>query len=258
MQIVDISLLFTGFYVINVYVCDDAAHDFRLASVVLQDEVFAFQLFCFLETQLLGQFGHFFLQLQFYFPCITLQYLLSFVYPTHVFLVTYLSDAHACAVLDVVVETLSVSFIGHSIGSNRRFAAPERVEVLDEFQQHVHRLYVTVGAEIGACLAVYLSCLEDAWEVFVRYDDAGIGLTVFEQDVVFGIPLLDEVVLQQQGIFLRVHHDILDVPNVLHQTSCLQALLLLLEVARYPSFQPFGLTHIYDCARIIEILVTSG
>ena len=160
--------------------------------------------------------------------------------------------------MDVVVQALAVLASGHAFGRYGRIAASEGVDVADEFEQHIHRLHVAVGAEIGAKALVNLACLEDAREVLVRHDDAGVGLAVLQQDVVLGVPLLDEVVFEQQRVFLGVHDDVLDVANVLHQALCLQVLVLFLEVRRYPALQPFCLAHVDDGARIVEILVAAG
>jgi hypothetical protein len=69
--------------------------------------------------------------------------------------------------------------------------------------------------------------------------------------------LFDKIVLQQQGILLGVYDDIFDVPDVFYQTTSLQALLLLLEIARHTALQTLSLTYIDNSTRIIEILVAA-
>ena len=117
---------------------------------------------------------------------------------------------------------------------------------------------MAVWAEICSCPRDNLACLEDSGEVFIGDDDAWVGLPILEQDVVSGIPLLDKVVFQQQGIFLGVYHDISDVAYLAHQDGRLSVLMVLREIGVHPSLQVFSLPHIDDGARFIQVLVATG
>ena len=58
---------------------------------------------------------------------------------------------------------------------------------------------------------------QDPRELLVSHQDQGIGLVIPEENVVPGLMLLDEALLQDQGIGLRGGHRILDAPDGRHQ-----------------------------------------
>ena len=60
-----------------------------------------------------------------------------------------------------------------------------------------------VGSEEGAEAFVYLAGLEYTRQVFVRYADAGVSLSVLEKDVIAGIVFFDKTVLEQQCVLFR-------------------------------------------------------
>ena len=66
------------------------------------------------------------------------------------------------------------------------------VELLDERKNGLHRHHVRVGAVVGAPFLVDGSRAEDAREEFVGDTDGRVGLTVFQQNVIPRIVLLDE------------------------------------------------------------------
>ena len=66
------------------------------------------------------------------------------------------------------------------------------VELFDERKNGLHRHHVRVGTVVGAPFLVDGSCAEDAWEEFVGDADGRIGLTVFQQNVIPRIVLLNE------------------------------------------------------------------
>ena len=193
----------------------------------------------------------------FYVSRVTFEYFFRILYPLHVFLMTHLPYAHTCAIVDVIVEAFAIAFLLYSFLANSHFATPERVEVLDKFEQKIHGWHVAIRAIIGAELAIDFAGLEYAWEVLVGYDDGGIGLAILQEDVVLGAPLFYEVVLKQECVLLRIDDNVLDVAYVLNQTSSLQVLMFLLEVRRHAPFQLLSLTHIDDGASLVEILVTT-
>ena len=67
--------------------------------------------------------------------------------------------------------------------------------------------------------------------------------------------LLDEVVLQQKSILLRVHHYIAYIRNMRHQLTCLAALMVFLKITIHPSMQVLGFTHIDYLPLAVEVLI---
>ena len=72
--------------------------------------------------------------------------------------------------------------------------------------------------------------LEDAWIPFVCDDDAWVCFPILQQDIVSGVILFDEGVLQQQGIFFRVDHRVTDVSDLAHKHFGLVPVHLLMIV----------------------------
>lgn len=65
--------------------------------------------------------------------------------------------------------------------------------------------------------------------MLAAHHDPGIGLIVFEQDIVPRLEGLDERVFQQQGVGFAVHDDMADLGDLLHQHANLGAVLLALH-----------------------------
>ena len=122
--------------------------------------------------------------------------------------------ARCLAILDVIFEAFLVFVLFDGFSIYCLMAPSQRIEVADQFEQEIHGLYVTVRSEVGSEMLVYLPCLEDAGQVFIGDDDAGIGFPVLQQYVVPWRPLLDEVVLQQKGILFGLDNDVFYVANL--------------------------------------------
>ena len=257
MQIVDIGHSFVVLYIEYVHVVDGSAHHLALASVVLQQQILAFDILGLFKAHLFGELLHLRHQFALYLCRVALQYLLGFGYIPQVLFVRLHTHAGCLAVLDMVFQARLVLLFLYAVGRDMLMAASERVQVTYQFQQGIHRGHMAVWAEIGACPRDNLACLEDSGEVFIGDDDAWVGLPILEQDVVSGIPLLDKVVFQQQGIFLGVYHDISDVAYLAHQDGRLSVLMVLREIGVHPSLQVFSLPHIDDGARFIQVLVAT-
>ena len=91
--------------------------------------------------------------------------------------------------------------------------------------------YIGVGAEALGAVACGASLDADPGEGLVVDDDLGVGLVVLEEDVVAGLVLLDQRVLENEGLGLATHDDVLYAAYLTHQEACLGALHLTLEVA---------------------------
>ena len=74
-----------------------------------------------------------------------------------------------------------------------------------------------------------------------------------------GLVLLDEVVLQQQGVGLAVHHAVLQVCNLAHQDAGLGVEPPgVHEILCHPLSEVLGLAHINNRSLGIVITVDSG
>jgi len=122
----------------------------------------------------------------------------------------------------------------------------------------VHEPAVGVGAEVGRSVADYVAGGEDAREGFFFNADPGEGLIVLERYVVVRAVLLNEVVLEQEGVLFGLHDDVTDVGDPAHQHLHLAAHGVDLgEVGAYPLLQVLGLPHVNDPVLLVEILIHS-
>ncbi len=122
----------------------------------------------------------------------------------------------------------------------------------------MQRWNVAVRAEVCSKSLVYLSCVDNAWEIFVGYADARVGFTVLQQDVIAGIPLLDKVVFKQEGILFRVYDDVFYIVNLGNKYACLEVVVLSVEVTAYPSLQVLCLADVDDSVVFVKVLIAAG
>ena len=83
-------------------------------------------------------------------------------------------------------------------------------DLLDEFQQLPDLLRVCKGAEVFRSVVEFFSGEENARERFFFDHDPGIGLVVFQPDVVPRLKFLDQTVLQVKGILFGIDGGELD------------------------------------------------
>ena len=88
----------------------------------------------------------------------------------------------------------------HVFGGELVGAGAQGVEGADEFEQHVQGRAVGVGAVVARAVGALVAGGDEAWEPLVGEAEVGVGLAVFQQNVVLGLVLLDEVVFQQKGV----------------------------------------------------------
>ena len=170
-----------------------------------------------------------------------------------------LSDAGGLAVAEVVFQAGAELAGIDVLLAQVVFARPYRVQLAGNVQDGVHRLDRCIGTEVLRPILNDVACGVDAREAFLADDDGRIGLVVLEFDVVSGLVLLDEVVLEEQGVHFSLHHDESDVGDLLDEEPCLSVLVgLLVEIARNALLEALGLSDVQQVALRIEMLVDSG
>ena len=117
---------------------------------------------------------------------------------------------------------------------------------------------MAIRAEVCSKSLVYLSRVDNAWEIFVGYADARIGFTVLQQDVIAGVPLLDKVVFKQEGILLRVYDDVFYIVNLGNKYARLEVIVLTVELTAYPSLQVLCLANVDDSVVFGKVLIATG
>ena len=233
------------------------AHHLALGTVVVNEGYPALDFLGLFETELLCSFHHQLGELPDDFPSVSLEDFLGLSDILLIVFIRLFCHTWGIAEVQVVFQTglvfaLSNTFLGH-----HHIAGTGLVEPPDEVEHGYHRPHVAVRPVVGTRFAVDVACLENTWKGFVGDADAGVGLAVFQQDVVAWLVFLDETVLQQQGIFLGLHYRILDVPDLTDEYLGLESIYFLVEIGGHPPLQVLCLTHIDDYTIIVEILVTA-
>ena len=138
------------------------------------------------------------------------------------------------AILDMVFQANLVFLTRYVLFAQVVGTGPQGIQLLDQTQQGAGRLHGSVGAVILAAVLEHVPGHEHPGKGLLLDADPGVGLVVLEQHIVFGLVLLDQVVLEQQGICLGSDHDVIDPCDLGHQDTGLAAVVGLGEVGRDP------------------------
>ena len=143
----------------------------------------------------------------------------DFSNPAAVLVGTHLSGAAAGALPYLEIQTGPYLPAKHGIGVYLVTAGAQRPDLVNRVQKGTGMHHGAVRAEILGSVAHNPAGEEHAREWLGSDADPGIGLAVLKEYVVVGLVLLDEVVLQQQGVGLGVHHAVLHVGDLAHQDT---------------------------------------
>ena len=81
--------------------------------------------------------------------------------------------------------------------SQRQAARSDWIELAAQLQHCMHGFYARKWTEVFAAVANELARGKNPWEWLFFNNDIGVGLVIFELDVINGFVLLDEAILQQ-------------------------------------------------------------
>lgn len=138
-------------------------------------------------------------------------------------------------------------------------AVPQRIILLEEFEQIARVHHRAVRAEVARAVLLHAPGEEHPRIRLGCNAYPRVGLAVFQEYVVAGLVLLDEVVLQQQGVGLGVNHAVLQVRNLAHQDPGLGVQPLRRhEILRHPLVQVLRLAHIYHLPVGIVVPIHPG
>ena len=167
------------------------------------------------------------------------------------------ADTGRLALLHVVLEADLVLALGDLVRGEVKVAGADRVEVAHHSYGGVRHTDVGVRAEAHRAIVGGAALDADAGEGLVADDDLGIGLVVLEKDVVAGLMLLDEGVLEDKGLSFGAHDDVLDTTDLAHQKAGLRAGYVALEVATDAATQVLRLPDVDDRALLADVLVAA-
>ena len=132
----------------------------------------------------------------------------------HVLLAGAVPHARSDAAIDEVLQTRALD---HRLGAFRcvwdgEVARPVGKELFQYGKRVVEALAIREGAEVRCAILPRLPHFEHARVRLLKRDaDIGVLLIVPQADVVLGAPLLDEVVLEDQGLDLGIGDDRLEL-----------------------------------------------
>ena len=213
----------------NIHVDDLRTDDHRLARIVVQRiEALLVALRQF-EFQFPGSALHLLFEVATHGAQVALEHRDDHVDEPAVFPFALRPDAGAFAVAQVVLQADRIFPLGDLLGGEVELAGTQGNHLADEIQHAVLHHHRSVGAEVLRPVAVQLPRRLHAREMLAAHHDPGIGLIVFEQDIVPRLEGLDERVFQQQGVGFAVHDDMADLGDLLHQHANLGAVLLALH-----------------------------
>ena len=124
-------------------------------------------------------------------------------------------------------------------------------------QHDLCRIDGRVGTVIARTVPYDIPGLEYAREIFVLDNDGRIGFVVFQQHVVPGTILLDQVILQKKCILFRVDNKIFDVSYLLDQDTCFVAVVFFVEIGGNATLQVLCFAYIDDRSLLVKVLVAA-
>ena len=93
--------------------------------------------------------------------------------------------------------------------------------------------------------------LDGREHVAFRDGDERVGFIVLEVSVEPGSVLVDEVLLEHQGLVLVADHDVLERADLLNEQRDLRALILEVDILAHTRTKLFGLTDIDDLTVLV-------
>ena len=213
-----------------------------------------------LEVQPLGRIGHQSLVVADDFPAPARQDADDFLDVVGILLLRDLAHAGGLATADVKVQAGPELLLQDGLGSDDEVAGTQRVGLAEE----VHEVPRVHDAAVRAEIAVPMGLVdapgdEHPRELVPRHADPGIGLGILQENVVARLVLLDEVVLQQQGVGLGIDHGILRIGDFRHQDARLRREPLgRHEILRHPLVQVLRLPHINHISLGVIIPINAG
>lgn len=229
--------------------------DDGFALEMLKEVVLFLDFSGFFVAHLGRQLHHFRLHLAAYLVGIAFYDLACGIHILPVFDGVNLVFADTATGAEVVLEANLVFALVHTPFGHVGVAGADGVEPVYQLDNEVQRVAETIGTVVFTSALHDVAGLEYAGELLLGDADAGVTLAVFEEDVVVGLVLLDEVVFEQKSILLAIHHDIAYIGDVLDELLGLKAVLLFVEVTAHTAVEVLRFTHIDDLPCLIEVLV---
>ena len=124
-------------------------------------------------------------------------------------------------------------------------ALTQRIDRMNELHKISGMHHAAVRSEIPGSVPDHLAGKENLRELVLAHANPRIGLGVLQKDIVARLELLDQIILQQQRICLRLHDSVLRIGDLgHHHCSLAREPVRRHEILRHPLMQVLCLTHI--------------
>ncbi len=138
-------------------------------------------------------------------------------------------------------------------------ASPHGIDGLHHLEKLFRVLGAGVGPEVEGAVVLDISRYGEGGEAVLDAQAQGdIRLVVLEHDVVLGLVLLDEVVLEEKGLLLVAREHDGDVVHVAQEALGLLVLVPLSEIAFYPVLDASRLAYIDDVLPFVTEEIDAG
>ena len=157
------------------------------------------------------------------------------------------------------IETWTEFLMQDGLGGYLEIAGADGIDRVEEFHQIAGMDHAAVGSEIAGTILDHTARKKDFRKVIGTYAYPRIGLGVLEKDIVAGLELLYEVVLQKKCVSLRLYDRILSIGNLGdHDRSLSGQAVRRDEILSDSLVKVLCLAHIYDIPLGVIITVDSG
>ena len=161
---------------------------------------------------------------------------------------SYLARANAGTTPHLVINAraLATNILWKSTRTRRK---PQSAR--QKFDERICRSRTRIGAVVTRFVFFSFARKNETGILLVGDFDIGIGLCILEADVVFGIVLLDEGILQRKRLHLVVANVTIEIINRRDHSSSLGILFAVLKILRYAGFELARFAHVNDLAAYI-------
>ncbi len=154
------------------------------------------------------------------------------------------------ALMDMVVQAGSLL---SDIPGQVPIAAPQMVQLVEQFDRIPHRLAAGIRSEIFCLVLHHIPCQHHPGKRLPhRHLDKRIRLVVHQHGIVLRPVLFDQIAFQHQRLQLGIRHDILKPTDVGHHLLDLDALVPAgLKILPHPVLQADRLSYIYNVVLLV-------
>ncbi len=116
-----------------------------------------------------------------------------------------------------------------------------------------------IRSEIARAVLLVATHHAKPGKLFLRIKTyADVGLVVTKPHIVLGLVGFDKTVLEQQSLFFRVHHQILDGSHPTHEKRDAVPAVRLIDIITQTRTQVLGLAHIQHLSALVAHEIAPG